>query len=384
MASVRNAHLARLLIGALGACSSGTPSTGGPVNGVLGVEVIPCNNGDQCVDENISDVTIDDGGALFSRMHQGGSTSRLVTILRANFDDGGVATLTDDPNANEAYVGVTGAGDFYVANDQTLTQLTVHNANGSGAEQVPSGGILAGSLGVAGGFYFAAGNGNGGSGDLNSGTWPNGIVIDGGVASNELSGHVSRFVPDAGFTQLSADFLSTYTRHVLATDGTNVYWIAKPAPGTVMSAPMDLSTATPGVAIPEGIGMGVAANATAVFWGSTSFASTPLCAIGSGATANVFRTTSFSCLGVAVDDTYAYFAVVHLEPLQGNANSSNVFLAGTAIARVALAGPSTQTPKLVDVSSTRWYGARRVLLDAKYVYGIDPSYIARLPKSAFD
>jgi len=390
MAIVRNAHLTRLLIGALGACSSGSPSTSGPVNGVVAVEFIPCDNG-QCVNENIADVALEDGGALVARVRQGGSGNVLSTILRANFDDGGVATLTDDTSAFEAYVGVLGGGaELYVAESQSVNQLTVHPATGGFGSSAPSGGgILVGSLGAGGAFYFASGSGGGGpngngNGDINAGIWPSGIVIDGGIAANPLTGKIQRFDADGGFAApLDTDFLATYSRHLLATDGTNVYWIAGPEPGTVMSAPMDLSTKTAVTTIPKGVATGVAANATKVVWATTSFGSPPLCAVGSGGT-TIFETTAFSCVGLAVDGTHAWFAVAKLAPLQGNGgNGSNTYLAGTALARVDLAGPATQSAAVVDVSSTRWYGPRRVLVDDTYVYGVDPSYVARVAKATF-
>jgi hypothetical protein len=37
----------------------------------------------------------------------------------------------------------------------------------------------------------------------------------------------------------------------------------------------------------------------------------------------------------------------------------------------------------VPLASSRWYGARRVLVDAQYVYAVDPSFVVRMDKNGF-
>jgi hypothetical protein len=89
---------------------------------------------------------------------------------------------------------------------------------------------------------------------------------------------------------------------------------------------------------------------------------------------------SFLCWGMAVDDTYAYFATTSVAQQSSNDPGAGVYMMGTGLGRVPLAGGSLQT---VPLASSRWYGARRVLVDAQYVYAVDPSFVVRVEKSAF-
>jgi hypothetical protein len=88
--------------------------------------------------------------------------------------------------------------------------------------------------------------------------------------------------------------------------------------------------------------------------------------------------TSFLCNGLAIDDQYAYFAIVQVYVPPAGASSAE--LLGTGIARVPLAGGPLE---MVPLQSDRWYGARRLIVDDSYVYAIDPSYVLRLRKAAF-
>jgi hypothetical protein len=56
------------------------------------------------------------------------------------------------------------------------------------------------------------------------------------------------------------------------------------------------------------------------------------------------------------------------------------YMMGTGLGRVPLAGGPLQT---VPLASSRWYGARRVLVDAQSVYAVDPNFVVRVDKSAF-
>lgn len=82
---------------------------------------------------------------------------------------------------------------------------------------------------------------------------------------------------------------------------------------------------------------------------------------------------SFFCHGLAVDDAYVYVTMNAVPTGSGQ-------VVGDGIARAPIAGGSLQT---LPLQSQRWYGPRRVLVDDTYVYAVDPSYVVRVPKSAF-
>ena len=87
---------------------------------------------------------------------------------------------------------------------------------------------------------------------------------------------------------------------------------------------------------------------------------------------------SFLCSGLALDTDYAYFAMVQVYVPPAGVDSAVVL--GEGIGRVKL---STGDLTTVPLSTDRWYGARRVLVDDTYVYAIDPQYVVRFPKTAF-
>jgi hypothetical protein len=193
-------------------------------------------------------------------------------------------------------------------------------------------------------------------------------------------------------------------QHVLAQSTTDIYWVdsavTPTAVGRVMTASKAGWATDPGHAVgtippvtntATGF-VGLAADDTDLAWvqapepyfgagGCWVFASTIKDGVV-GAQKVIFDSglagTTFSCNGLAIDATYAYFAMVEVQvPPSGPADS---FLLGTGIGRVPLAGGALET---VSLMSDRWYGPRRVLVDDAYVYAIDPSYVLRFPKTAF-
>jgi hypothetical protein len=208
----------------------------------------------------------------------------------------------------------------------------------------------------------------------------------------------------ATFTKLGAlggvTFFPGLMQHVLAQSTTEVYWVdsARVAAdsGRVMAASKaawatDLGHKVGGFqpvqGLPTGF-VGLAASDSYVAW---SVAGQPnpgptgcwvWSSLKDGAPKQIFDSgaanTSFSCNGLAVDSTYAYFAMVEVYVPPAGVDSS--VLLGTGIARVPLAGGPLETAPL---KSDRWYGPRRVLVDDTYVYAIDPAYVLRFPKTAF-
>jgi hypothetical protein len=192
-----------------------------------------------------------------------------------------------------------------------------------------------------------------------------------------------------------------FALHLLAADSTQVYWTdstpnAGSAGAVMAAAKAGWTTQTPArlAALPSVSGLatgfvGLAANDEYVAWAAAPepLPGTRGCWVWSshhGANpVEIFDSdlaqTSFMCHGLAIDDEYAYFAMVELYISPGGAAPSSV-LVGTGIGRVPLAGGPIQS---VPLSSDRWYGARRVLVDSAYVYAIDPSYVVRFPKTAF-
>jgi hypothetical protein len=202
--------------------------------------------------------------------------------------------------------------------------------------------------------------------------------------------------PTGGIT-----FFPGFMQHVLAASSTEVYWVdsAHTASdiGRVMAASKTSWATDPGKRIggiqavegvPTGF-VGLAATDSYVAW---SVAPEPNpgatgCWVWAsqkdGAPTEIFDSdsagTSFSCNGLAIDGTYAYFAMVQVYVPPAGADSS--VLLGTGIARVPLAGGGLlQTAPL---QTDRWYGPRRVLVDDTYVYAIDPNYVLRFPKTDF-
>jgi hypothetical protein len=202
---------------------------------------------------------------------------------------------------------------------------------------------------------------------------------------------------------LSAPGIVTWPRfalHLLAASTTQVYWAdsasSAGAGGGVLSvAKAGWATQTPArlADLPAVNGVttgfvGLAASDQYVAWAASPeplpgaegcwvWASRP-----GGAPVEIFNSslaqTSFMCHGLAIDEKYAYFAMVSVYLPTGSV--PDAVLVGSGIGRVPLAGGPLETAPL---ASDRWYGARRVLVDSAYVYAIDPSYVVRFPKTVF-
>jgi len=198
---------------------------------------------------------------------------------------------------------------------------------------------------------------------------------------------------DGGVKPLSTSFDTVFASNLLVSDAANVYWIGS---SKVWSAPRDVSAATQVGAITSGTAVGLAVAGGVVSWaavlGSSSCGNACTfiaqgCQVFSASTM-IYDTTTTSkalCLGLATDATNAYFAVVEIRELPtctSNCGDSPQAVT-TGIARVSLAGPATQQPVVFPIQTDRMYGPRRFFVDDTYVYGIDPAYVVRVPKSAF-
>jgi hypothetical protein len=106
------------------------------------------------------------------------------------------------------------------------------------------------------------------------------------------------------------------------------------------------------------------------------------CQIFNGGTP-IFDLAKKGCAGVATDGTYAYFAIVEEKSNNESCCGTQFYLATTSIARISLTGATTQTPSTIPINTTRFYGPRRFLIDATFLYGIDPAYVFRIAKTAF-
>jgi hypothetical protein len=181
------------------------------------------------------------------------------------------------------------------------------------------------------------------------------------------------------------------TSHVLAQSADEVYWLdASDAVSTrVMRASKSQWTAGQVLATaPPNSATGIAANDSYVVW-ATSAPPEPGatgCAVfashGDGPAEKIYdgAQAPFLCWGMALDDTYAYFTTTEVVVEFPNDQGGPIYLMGTGLGRVRLTGGPLQT---VPLASGRWYGARRVLVDAQYVYAIDPSFVTRVDKSVF-
>ena len=181
------------------------------------------------------------------------------------------------------------------------------------------------------------------------------------------------------------------TAHVLAQNSGEVYWLdaSSAADDTVMRATKsDWSGGQIVATAPSNTLTGIAASDQYVAW-TTSAPPTPGatgCAVfashADGPTAKIYDGTNapFLCWGMAVDDTYAYFATTAVVEQSPGDTGGPTYMMGTGLGRVPLAGGPVQT---VPLASSRWYGARRVLVDAQYVYAVDPSFVVRVDKSVF-
>jgi hypothetical protein len=193
--------------------------------------------------------------------------------------------------------------------------------------------------------------------------------------------------PLAGVSSLA----TALTAHVLAQSTEEVYWLdaSSAAADSVMRASKSQWSAGQVVATAASNTLtGIAANDQYVAW-ATSAQPTPGatgCAVftshADGPPAKIYDGSNapFLCWSMAVDDAYAYFAMTTVVEQFPGDTGGPTYMVGTGLGRVPLAGGALQT---VPLASSRWYGARRVLVDEQYVYAVDPSFVVRVDKSAF-
>ncbi|HZT53649.1 MAG TPA: hypothetical protein VE995_04635 [Gaiellaceae bacterium] len=253
---------------------------------------------------------------------------------------------------------------------------------------------------------IATGNGGGTGGGSASGLSPDSQQWPGSGPEVSASGSIVRLdrtalsQPQALQVTGGVRFDVGNSVHVLAQSSTNVYWLdataVAPNLGRVMQASKASWTAGQGqrlADVPSMAGqaralVGIAANDAYVAWAAAPMPGPGqsgcwVWAAGADGTARRIYDGPQGpqqpmCHGLAVDAQFAYFAIVTVVS-QTNDPQGN-WLMGTGIGRVPLAGGPAQT---VSLQSGRWYGPRRVLVDEQYVYAIDPSYVVRVPKSAF-
>ncbi len=99
--------------------------------------------------------------------------------------------------------------------------------------------------------------------------------------------------------------------------------------------------------------------------------------LASGVTTPLLTTTQFSCMGMALDGTSAYFAIVSL--FTDSDNGSQGTLRGVGIGRIDLVTKEPPSVELGVVGSIA--GPRRIYLDGDNLFAIDPYAIAKIAKS---
>ena len=207
---------------------------------------------------------------------------------------------------------------------------------------------------------------------------------------------------DGEVSRLPASFdMEEMSNHLrLVSDAANVYWVGG---GTVWSVPLDLlsSPMTPRlgrsgqVRFPSASSTSKGVVAWSAMQGTNNCGNGPPAAFQpTGCTVATTTGTIYpsraSCVWASpVDATNAYFAIIEPRTTSTCCNSQdggpniNNYIVTTGIARVSLTGTPQQTPSILSFSTDRMYGPRRFLADDTYVYGIDPAYALRIPKSAF-
>lgn len=243
-------------------------------------------------------------------------------------------------------------------------------------------------------------------------TTPDSQSFPGSQSSNDAHdpaalARIDRNAPTTAPETVNGFFLSpNIAIHLLAQSTTELYFPDKgPANGAdtalrVLAQPKGtFGTSTPAeiwrLANSQGTTVvGIAANDAYVAWVTSTFQP-----VGGHVGCNIYASAhdgpaillsgstngpgDSTCSGIALDDTYAYVAITSEIQQPNNTGSGGgdfLVTVGTGIMRVPLAGGPAQT---VSLQSQRWYGPRRVFVDDRYVYGIDPDFVARLPKTDF-
>jgi hypothetical protein len=416
MAALRRANLAQVLI--VAACSSATPST--ETNGVQGVSLLENLTNDcepDCVSEDIAGAALAQGVVWLTRAkdvrqnnNQGVAGTDSAQLFVGVFGaDAGVTQVTSTSTYSgtvSSAVGVTTDGSqvYFASSDSVDNQLTVQNLDGG--SHGAAGGVVMGVApsaegAVVGVVPSCCGSQCGGNMGCNSSSG-----FDTGNFSFEFTGfgpadaggvlYGFNFV-DGGVSQLPASFDMEMSNHLLVSDAANVYWVGG---GTVWSVPLDLlsspmtSIGSIGTgAFPVGLSTSKGVVAWSAMQGTNNCGNGPCTFQPTGCTVATTTGTIYQssklCMGLAIDATNAYFAIIEQRTTSTCCNSQdggpniNNYIVTTGIARVSLTGTPQQTPSILSFSTDRMYGPRRFLADDTYVYGIDPAFALRIPKSAF-
>jgi hypothetical protein len=425
MGTLRRPYIAHVLI--VCACSGADPSAGGStIEGVHALESFTCNSGN-CPEENTAGAALAHGHVWLTRDYRycpnnggncGQNTTLHVGFVEAAFGpDGGVSSIDQTPDVQ----GPSASSGVGVAPDESVAYFAYTNAvkglvlvqgfsdgADAGVAQVAQPGYITGV--VADGRSAVVGVSTtstvGGTETEQVDRGPGSILVTGG-SGNKPGGALYRInLDDGGVSQQSASFDITVTHHLVASSGGSIYGIGY---GTVWTAPVDLSAAPTTIGqIPPAqtgsacqttncisSGVGIDAANGVVAWsvlqgisvcnGPCAFES-PSCSVWKNGASPTQSTriyqSAVGCLGLGIDATYAYFALIETPP-STSCSGCGYDVVTTGIARVALNGPDTQQPTVVKLDSTRLFGPRRFFVDDTYVYGIDPAFVLRIPKSAF-
>jgi hypothetical protein len=170
------------------------------------------------------------------------------------------------------------------------------------------------------------------------------------------------------------------------TGGTTARLWQWPKSGTQQSELVQVDSTEIG---PEHAPMGIAADDAHLVWSVSNLyrtGDTPhFCQVYSrdlatNTTTKLLDTTSFSCLDVALDDTSAYIVIADLE-YPPDQSPGTFVVHGRGLGRFGFDG-SMATLDLKITGLGR--GPRRVLVDAKHIYAIDPDVLAQIPKTVLD
>jgi hypothetical protein len=188
----------------------------------------------------------------------------------------------------------------------------------------------------------------------------------------------------------------TATNRCLAVNTGSVYYFDQPTGSTGLATSAVEETTKAGVTTKIGdIGMmssinspvGIAADDATVVWAtSVTYTNTGTPPAGcqitkraAGGTPTVLLNTQhFSCIDVALDGGFAYFAIVSVV----GSDSNNQTMRGDGVGRVDLATGAVES--LAPGIEGPMSGARRVYVDETDLYLVDPVVIAKVAKTALD
>jgi hypothetical protein len=413
---LRRTNLAHVLIAT--ACSSADPSTApGPIQGVSALEQLDCNG--YCAEEYVAGAAVGQGTMWITRARDipnsnGGMHADDAQLALVDFADAGIIILAKTPtyattnfgSVASSNVGVTADGSklYFAYDDRNASKVVLQDGLDGGSQQLGPDGVV---VGVAAqptsavvavvpsccGMSCGSGCFNSSGFDQGSGTFnPNGSSDAGAVL------YGVNFA-DGGVMQRTVGIDAQVSVHNFTSDGANVYWIGG---GQLWTMPQDF-TAAP-MASPAtiaGYPVGLSTSNGVVAWatvrGTTGTNCSGPCpftpqgydiASTNGPIYTAQSSTQF-CLGLAIDATYAYFAITEQRTTSNCCNDQdggpniNTDIYTTGIARVSLTGGASQTPSVIPFSTNRMYGPRRFFVDDTFVYGVDAAFVLRIAKTAF-